>query len=466
MDLWMAWLAVVRQLRPACARTSTFWWMVVILVSFSTRSDLAGVSSFVRCHWLREKCYNRILDRFSGSGIKLDILTQLWASICLKIFAKFLVKEGGRIILLADGIKNPKEGRKMPGVKFCHQESNNNSKPEYIMAHSIQAISLLVGSAASFFGVPLVARIHEGIVLSNRDKRTLYDKLNMMISNLNLSIQYYLVADAYYAVQKIIKGALANGNHLISRCRTNVVAYLPAPQPGKRQRGRPRKYGEKVKLKELFASLANFTEIDSPFPGETGVKIQYLTLDLLWRPIGQLIRFVLVVHPKGRWILIGTDLNLDPVRMIVTYGLRFRIELCFKQLIYVVGAFAYRFWSRNMKKASRGDGDQYLHRAPESLRQKILDKIRAYHLHLQLGLIALGLLQWLSLSFSQAVWTHFGSWMRTMKTQLPPSELVVASAMRNTLADFLVSLPEGHDLAKFLDDKLDLDRAPVYLSTG
>lgn len=466
MDLWIAWLAVVYRLRSTCARTSTFWWMCIILASFSIRSDLSGVSSFMRCHWLREKCYKRILEQFSGSGIKLEVLTQTWVSLCLKIFDKFLIKEGGRIILLADGIKNPKEGRKMPGVKFCHQESNNNSKPEYVMAHSLQAVSLLVGSAAHFFGVPLVGRIHEGLVFSNRDSHTLYDKLNIMIFNLNLTLHYLLVADAYYACKKMINAALAAGNHLLSRCRTNAVAYLPAPQPKKRGRGRPRKYGDKVKLKELFSNLANFIEIDSPFQGEEGIKIQYLTLNLLWRPIGRLVRFVLVVHPKGRWILIGTDLTFDPVRMIATYGLRFRIELCFKQLIYVVGAFAYRFWLKPMKKASRGDGDQYLHRATETLRKKIIAKIRAYHLHLQLGMIALGLLQWLSLSFSSSVWAHFGSWMRTMKKGLPPSELVVAQALRNTFPDFLLGLPKHHNLAKFLIDKIDFDRMPTYRSTG
>jgi hypothetical protein len=38
----------------------------------------------------------------------------------------------------------------------------------------LQAVSLLVHAAQSFFAVPLAARIHERLVWSNRDKRTLY----------------------------------------------------------------------------------------------------------------------------------------------------------------------------------------------------------------------------------------------------------------------------------------------------
>jgi hypothetical protein len=466
MELWQAWLSVVYEFQPACARVSTFYWLVIILASFTVRSDHVGVSSFVRCHWLREKCYNRILDQFAGSGIKLGLLTTIWAKVALKIFARFLVKEGDRVVLLADGVKNPKEGRKMPGVKLCHQESNNNSKPEYIMAHSLQAVSLLVSSLGVYFGVPLVARIHEGIVLSNRDKRTLYDKLNLMISNLSLPVSYYLVADAYYSCRKMAKAAVAKGNHLISRCRTTAVAYFPAAKPDKVKRGRPQKYGEKVKLRDFFAMPALFTEIDSPFPDEAGVKVQYMSINLIWRPIGCLVKFVLVNHPKGKWILIGTDLELDPIRMMALYGLRFRIELCFKQLIYVVGAFAYRFWLRGMKKLRRGGGDQYLHRMTEDMREKILGKLQTYNLHVQLAIIALGLMQWLSLSYPKLVWRNFGSWMRTMNKKMPPSELIVAYAMRNTLADFLVSLPGGHKLAKFLAKKLDFSRLPVPRMAG
>jgi hypothetical protein len=61
----------------------------------------------------------------------------------------------------------------------------------------------------------------------------------------------------------------------------------------------------------------------------------------------------------------------------------------------------------------------------------------AYHAHIQLGCIAQGLLQYLAIHFSATVWHSFGSWLRTMKIDLPPSELVVAHALRATLTDFL-----------------------------
>jgi hypothetical protein len=39
---------------------------------------------------------------------------------------------------------SPSGGKKMPGVKLLHQQSESNTKPEYIMGHSLQAIGLVV----------------------------------------------------------------------------------------------------------------------------------------------------------------------------------------------------------------------------------------------------------------------------------------------------------------------------------
>ena len=65
------------------------------------------------------------------------------------------------------------------------------------MGHSMQAVGLLVHAANSVFCVPLAARIHEGLVWSNRDKRTLLDKMLGLLDILALKAPFYFVADAY-----------------------------------------------------------------------------------------------------------------------------------------------------------------------------------------------------------------------------------------------------------------------------
>ena len=94
----------------------------------------------------RGEAYHRFLHLFHSKGIDLDMLTACWVRLCLTLFRPFQV--GQRLVCLADGIKVPKEGKRMPAVKYLHQQSASNSKPEYIMGHSLQAISLLVHGPA------------------------------------------------------------------------------------------------------------------------------------------------------------------------------------------------------------------------------------------------------------------------------------------------------------------------------
>jgi hypothetical protein len=97
-------------------------------------------------------------------------------------------------------------------------------------------------------------------------------------------------------------------------------------------------------------------------------------------------------------------------------------------------------------------------RKPEVYRDRIRRKIGAYHVHIQLGLIAQGLLQALALNCTAIVWKQFGSWLRTIRPGIAPSEFVVAVALRHSLPEFLADSPEEHVLAKFLRERIDLSR--------
>jgi hypothetical protein len=361
---------------------------------------------------------------------------------------------------VGDGIKIPKEGKKMPAVKGLHQQSDSNSKSPFIMGHSFQAIGILVGALNNVFAVPLISRIHEGVVFSNRHKTTLLDKMVSLIESLKICEPFYFIADAYYATGKIVKKLLQKGDHLITLVRSNAVAYYPAcPNSKDKKRGRPRIYGKKIKLKSLFNAPDTMHTASSPVYGEKTIQIRFRSVDLIWRPVGILVRFVAVIHPvRGRCILMCTDLGLPALEIIRLYGLRFKIELSFKQAIRVLGAYAYHFWMKTMKPIKRFSGDQYLHKKPETYRQAVRRKIEAYHRYVQTALIAQGLLQYLSAAFPQLVFSSFGSWFRTIRSDFSPSEHVAAIALRNTFPEFLADSSKDSIFEKFLLERIDLDR--------
>src|SRR5262249_62005326 len=103
-------------------------------------------------------------------------------------------------------------------------------------------------------------------------------------------------------------------------------------------------------------------------------------------------------------------------------------------------------------------GTQPRHHKREDSRNAVRRKIAAYHRHIQLGLIAQGLLQTLSATTPQLLWRSFGSWIRTIRPGLAPSEQVVAIALRHTLPEFLATAAKTSILVKFIRDRLDLSR--------
>jgi hypothetical protein len=185
-----------------------------------------------------------------------------------------------------------------------------------------------------------------------------------------------------------------------------------------------------VYLRRLLRASSLFASAPSPVYGEQDVRLQYRVLDLLWKPAGCLVRFVLVKHPtRGTLILLSTHLELDALQIIKLYGDRFKIEVAFKQAKYTLGAQAYHFWMADMKPIRKGSGDQHLHRASATYRRHVQRKLDAYHRFATLSCVAHGLLQHLAINFRKDVWRSFRSWMRTMNTDGVPSEHVSVSRL-------------------------------------
>lgn len=111
-----------------------------------------------------------------------------------------------------------------------------------------------------------------------------------------------------------------------------------------------------------------------------------------------------------------------------------------------------------MSPKKRGTGDQLLQLAPKKFQESVLRKLHAYHLFIQLGLIAQGLIQYLSMYHYQTVWRSFGSWLRTIRPNTLPSEKVVSLAMSRTYIEFLIDGTKYTIFKKFLRDRTDISQ--------
>jgi hypothetical protein len=108
------------------------------------------------------------------------------------------------------------------------------------------------------------------------------------------------------------------------------------------------------------------------------------------------------------------------------------------------------------------NGNQYLHRKSPDYRNRVKRKMRAYHAFIQAGVVAQGLLQYLAVAAPKLVWSSFESWLRTIRPGIPPSEFVVAKALRQTLPEFLMGPAKSDSLTKFIAERQDMQNMPIF----
>ena len=102
----------------------------------------------------------------------------------------------------------------------------------------------------------------------------------------------------------------------------------------------------------------------------------------------------------------------------------------------------------------------------EEYRRAVRRKMQAYHAHVQIGCIAQGLLIHLAVNHGEQVWRQFRSWLRTRDPTRPPSELVVAYSLRETLPEFIEEGARDAALRKILDTYSVIDEPPAVRRAG
>ena len=258
---------------------------------------------------------------------------------------------------------------------------------------------------------------------------------------------------------------------LIIRARKNVVAYFEAHNPETGVRGRPRKYGEKVKVSELFDYKYLFSKVECTIYGRKET-IAIASVDLLWRFTANLIKFVLAVTSRGPIILMCSDPGQNPVAALELYCARIRVETMFDMLKNLMGVFQYRFWTKWLPRHSRKPRKNKYLKIPE---HENMNKVRrcfaSYERFVMIGAIALGLLQLIGLKYETLVWKEFQGFLRTKSRSLP-SERTVKSVVHNLLVKDLCSFSPGlimhkiqeyifkKKLAGFICQRTDLTKKP------
>lgn len=443
--------------RSIFSRNDSWILFSMVVLGFILAPEMSGVTSFCRSWGVGETLYKAFLNFFKASSWSISSLLVQWGAYLT--IQGVTVSVDGRAVLLGDHTYVLKDGRRMPGVVSLHQQSETQSKPSYFRGHCWAAIGLVVGSMTIPYCIPLALCIQLGKIhigpqdeINGRKKtQTMGTTVVQMAVDFAIThdIPCLLVLDAFFPGAAVFKLAASVWSIeirqplviLIVRAKKNCVAYFePKEYSGN---GRPRKYGEKVKLMELFDYPDTFLEFTCTIYGKKE-KIQIAVHNLLWRPTGGLIRFVLAKTKRGPIVLMCSDLNQNAIAALELYCIRPRVEVMFDMLKNLIGAFNYRFWSKKMPRHSRKPKkNKDLKPVPEHSLDNVKCCWEAYERFVMLGSISLGFLALIAIKYTDEIWKQYEGYLRTRSREYPSERTVKHVMARHIISDFLISAPIG-----------------------
>lgn len=415
---------ILTQFREKFKRQKTWRWFVCIILGFMLRSDHRGVSSMISALRLKPKLYHTFLHFFRSKAYKVSELYDKWVEVVIK-YAK-LMEVGERLVLLGDHIKIAKEGRRMPCVQKHHQSSENCGKAEYIDGHIFGQISAVITNGTESRAIALMSEIQESGAKTGGD--TLITQTVKLAGEVTKSANRpaILVLDAYFCSSTTFESSDAIVNEednrlleIVTRAKSDTVGFRD-PENDKGKAGRPRKYGEKVKLYDLFKDKSvSFTSAKMILYGKVK-DVQYLCRDLIWKPAERKIRFVLVKMGNSGIVLMSSDRTLTSQEIITLYASRFKIETGFDDQKNDIGGFAYHFWTDALEKRKRNK-DTIVPTDPKKIEKinKTKQAIQSWVCLSIIAIIAAGIFSIIGFTYNRVIWKHYPGYIKTVNSRIP-----------------------------------------------
>jgi hypothetical protein len=240
-----------------------------------------------------------------------------------------------QLIVVIDDTLVAKWGKKIFGRCLHFDHSAKENDPKYLFGHNWVVIGLLYYTKrfSKWLCFPLWASLY---ITKDKcpDGRPFQTKIEIALQMLEaikgaLNLILTVVTDAMYVKAPLIKWAISNHVTLIGRIRKDSVLYEPAPQRRRKGRGRPRKYGNRIKD---FLGL--------PFKKATlrlydkDVELRYHSVRAYYKSAQALVQILVVLYPDRiePTLFLCTDLHQTPEDILKLIAARFKIEVTFQYL--------------------------------------------------------------------------------------------------------------------------------------
>jgi len=239
------------------------------------------------------------------------------AAVVLHIAVQVIAADG-RMVLAIDDTPSKRYGPKVEGAGVHRNPTPGPAGSRFVYGHVWVTLAWVVRHPLwGAIGLPLLARMYvrqkdiDAQFLTLFHQVTFQTKLVMAaelltwaVALLNyLGLKLWVAVDGAYAKRVFLKAAAQARVIVVSRLRRDAALFdVPAPvPPGKRRRGRPRKYGPKrISLAKRAGQRCGWRTETLVLYG-VAVSKRYKTFVATYRPAGGLIRVVIVKEDDDAW---------------------------------------------------------------------------------------------------------------------------------------------------------------------
>lgn len=258
-----------------------------------------------------------------------------------------------RLLLVLDDTPTRRYGPKVEGAGIHRNPTPGPADQKYLYGHIWVTLSLALRHPRfGPLGLPLramlyvrrqtIAKIPKWRNWTFATKLILAARLVEWIAPLVKQARktLWIVVDGGYVKAPFLKRALRTGATIVGRLRKDAALRdLPRkPRRGQRRRGRPPKYGKhRISLVKRAAHRGGWQAAKCTVYNQTVIKL-YKTFLATYRPVGGLIRVVIVLEEDETWHpFFSTDPQATAVEIIEAFADRATIEQGFHDVKEVWG---------------------------------------------------------------------------------------------------------------------------------
>lgn len=334
---WSEWLA-------AGLRARNRWRLPVLFVGILFARGRRTVTTWLRAAGVSDD-YQDYYYFLSALGRKTKFVATRLLALVLRTLPL-----PDRLLAVIDDTPTKRYGPKVEGADIHHNPTPGPADQKYLYGHIWVTLSLAVRHPC--FGplaLPLwamlyvrrktMAKIPPWRNWTFATKLVLAARLVEWIAPIVKQARKTLsvVVDGGYVKAPFLKRVLRAGVTVIGRLRKDA-ALRDLPPKLRRGRGRPRKYGKnKIRLAKRAAHRGGWEAAECTVYGKTVTKL-YKTFLATYRPVGGLIRVVIVLEDHDWFPFFSTDPNLTAVEIIEAFADRATIEQDFHDVKEVWGA--------------------------------------------------------------------------------------------------------------------------------